>query len=544
MPVASAPLVVAALDAGSNAIRAVVARAGSSTELRELASARWTVRLGHGVFNKRRLDPRTAARAVDAFVQFRSLLERYEVAQYCAVATSAVREASNRDAFIARVRRQAGIDLTVIDAAEEARLVREAVFTAVGGRFTPRVIADLGGGSLEISVLRGRKVARAMAMPLGAVRLMEMFDLAGSFTPEAFARLRRRIMSVLGAQGRVGPPLGRSAVVACGGNAEALARLVPGPRVEGFSTIDLRRLNDTLWNILNRNVEGRMEAFGVRRDRAEVMGVAAVVFTSLGEWLGASQMLVPAVGVREGILHDLAAAHFGPATAHDERAEALRQQARRFATRMHSDATHCEHVRRLAVQLFNQLAPVHGLPPEQRVPLELAALLHDSGRMVHAQAHHKHGEYLVRHADIPGLGRHQQQVVACLVRYHGKSTPEPHHRLYRSLAPAERLRVRQLAAMLRIAVALDADNTQAVRRVEATIRRDTVCLRAATVGEKRLDLRELERKASYFEKEFGVRVRFGRTRRSQKAEAERSRRGVAATAIRQAGATVARRSAA
>ena len=108
MPVASSPLVIAALDAGSNAIRAVVARASSSTEIRELASARWTVRLGHGVFNKRRLDPRTAARAVDAFAQFRSLLDRYEVAQYCAVATSAVREAANRDAFIARVRRASG----------------------------------------------------------------------------------------------------------------------------------------------------------------------------------------------------------------------------------------------------------------------------------------------------------------------------------------------------------------------------------------------------------------------------------------------------
>src|SRR5690348_1043847 len=154
MPVASSPLVIAALDAGSNAIRAVVARAGSATEIRELASARWTVRLGHGVFNKRHLDPRTASRAVDAFVQFRSLLDRYEVAEYRAVATSAVREASNREAFVARVRRQAGIDLTVIEASEEARLVREAVFTAAGGRFIPRVIADLGGGSLEISLLR------------------------------------------------------------------------------------------------------------------------------------------------------------------------------------------------------------------------------------------------------------------------------------------------------------------------------------------------------------------------------------------------------
>ena len=128
--------------------------------------------------------------------------------------------------------------------------------------------------------------------------------------------------------------------------------------------------------------------------------------------------------MREGILHDLAAAHFGPATAHDERAEALRQQARRFAGRMHSDAAHCEQVRRLAAQLFDQLATIHGLPPGQRVPLELGALLHDVGLAVNASAHHKHGEYLVRNADIPGLSGHQQAVVACLVRYHGKATPE------------------------------------------------------------------------------------------------------------------------
>lgn len=536
MPVASSPLVIAALDAGSNAIRAVVARAGSATEIRELASARWTVRLGHGVFNKRQLDPRTASRAVDAFVQFRSLLDRYEVAEYRAVATSAVREAANREAFVARVRRQAGIDLTVIEAAEEARLVREAVFAAAGGRFIPRVIADLGGGSLEISFLRGRKVTRSMAMPLGAVRLMEMFDMAGSFTPDGFARVRRRVMSVLHAQGRVEPQAGRASVVACGGNAEALSRLAPGPQVEGFSTINLARLDRMLWDILRRDVEERMDAFGVRRDRAEVMGVAAVVFNALGDWLGARQLLVPAIGVREGILHDLAAAHFGPATAHDERAEALRQQARRFAARMHSDGTHCEQVRKLAVQLFNQLAPVHGLAPEQRVPLELAALLHDTGRTVHTRAHHKHGEYLVRHADIPGLGRHQQQVVACLVRYHGKSTPEPHHRLYRSLAPAERLRVRQLAALLRIAVALDADNTQSVRRVEVKILSETVWLRPSASGAAQLDSRELRRKARYFEQEFGVHVRFGRLRRGRGNGSERAENSQPSTVQRRSAA--------
>src|ERR1700722_9092076 len=123
MPVNSPPLLIAALDAGSNAIRAVVARASSATEIRELANARWTVRLGHGVFTKRRMDPRTMSRAVETFVQFRNMLDRYGVAEYSAVATSAVREAANRGALVSRILREAGIELMTIDAAEEARRV-------------------------------------------------------------------------------------------------------------------------------------------------------------------------------------------------------------------------------------------------------------------------------------------------------------------------------------------------------------------------------------------------------------------------------------
>jgi len=515
MPLTPSPLVIAALDAGSNAIRAVVARAISATEIRELASARWPVRLGHNVFTRKRLDPSTMSAAVEALLHFRRLLDRYEVDEYSAVATSAMREAANRDALISRIYREAGIELTAIGAAEEARLVREAVFAVSAGRFAPRLILDVGGGSLEMSFLRGRRVDRGFALPLGTVRLMEQFNLAGPFTPEAFGTLQAHIRSVLRSHLRGSMQIGRSAAVACGGNAEALARVAPGPRVAGFNTLNLHRLREMLWEILRLDVDGRMDSFGVRRDRAEVMGVAAVLFTTLAQQLDARQLIIPGVGVREGVLHELATAHFGPASAHDERAEALRQQVRRFAARMHSDAGHCEHVRRLAAQLFDQLAPLHELPSAQRVTLELGALLHDVGLAVNARGHHKHGEYLVRHADIPGLSKHQQAVVASLVRYHGESVPDLHHRLYSSLAEADRGRVRQLAALLRMAVALDAGETQAVRRVEVKIQRRAILIRLATTPEAQVNLRELRRTARFFEREFGLALRFACVRRLQ-----------------------------
>ena len=188
---------------------------------------------------------------------------------------------------------------------------------------------------------------------------------------------------------------------------------------------------------------------------------------------------------------------------------------------MHSDTGHCEHVRRLAAQLFDQLAPVHELPSAQRVTLELGALLHDIGVAVNARGHHKHGEYLVRHADIPGLSKHQQAVVACLVRYHGESMPDLHHRLYSSLAEADRARACQLAALLRVAVALDAGGTQVVRRVDAKIQPRTILIRMATTSEAQVNLRELHRKAKFFEREFGVPLRFACVRRLQNGNAAR-----------------------
>jgi exopolyphosphatase/guanosine-5'-triphosphate,3'-diphosphate pyrophosphatase len=178
------------------------------------------------------------------------------------------------------------------------------------------------------------------------------------------------------------------------------------------------------------------------------------------------------------------------------------------------------------------------------VPLELGALLHDVGLAVNAEAHHKHGEYLVRNADIPGFGGHQQAVVACLVRYHGKAKPEPHHRVYRSLAPAERRRVRQLTSLLRIAVALDAGRTQKVRRVETRFVHKTIWLRVAVVPGTEVDFRELREKARFFEKEFGVRVRFGRTRRSQTNGNGRTARIARIARIRRPPASVPKRSAA
>src|SRR6202011_3636293 len=123
----AAPVHFAAIDAGSNALRLVIARAASPGSIGELEAERTEVRLGHNAFTRHRLDEETIALASRAFRHFRRRMDRYDVQRYRAVATAATREARNRRELIDRIRRKSGIELEVISGAEEARLVRKAV---------------------------------------------------------------------------------------------------------------------------------------------------------------------------------------------------------------------------------------------------------------------------------------------------------------------------------------------------------------------------------------------------------------------------------
>jgi exopolyphosphatase/guanosine-5'-triphosphate,3'-diphosphate pyrophosphatase len=439
------------------------------------------------------------------------MMRQHDIQFYRAVATSAVREAENGEALVRKIFRETGIRLEAIDSAEEARLVRRAV-RAVLGPLEPRLVVDLGGGSLEISLLHEWRVEQSFALPIGTVRLMESMKLTGMVDEDQFERLRHRVLSVIQSAWPNPPNLSRCLAVFCGGNAELLARVAPGPRYRGVPSIHVRLLRDQAWEILRRDVPARMRKFQVRRDRAEVLGIAAVVFLCLAEHARLETILVPSVGVREGILCDLAAQHFGAPGLDERRARVLLDLSRNIAAKFHCDVRHADYVRSVAAVLFDQLAARYKLAPELRLALEMAAELHNCGRAIHEKAHHKHGEYLVQNAELPGLPAETQAILACLVRYHGKSEPEAHHKLYASLPPRDRRRVRELSGILRIAAAMGAGGNLNVRALRIRVSRKQLRLRLFLAPGANLDLAVLRRKARPFEKEFGVRVVFTRTR--------------------------------
>ncbi|KAB2893016.1 MAG: hypothetical protein F9K40_17480, partial [Kofleriaceae bacterium] len=187
-----------AIDAGSNAIRMVVAEL-SPAGLVRVEAERVPVRLGHDVFTRGDLDTNTIEDAIAAFTHFREVFDKHGVTVYRAVATSAVRSAENRELLCHRLHHEAGIELDVIDGDEEARLVRKAVVSAFGSTVPPRCVIDLGGGSLEINLRDGSGAAtswRGYSMPIGTVRLVETFGLHGAIGEAEAGMVRRYTATV------------------------------------------------------------------------------------------------------------------------------------------------------------------------------------------------------------------------------------------------------------------------------------------------------------------------------------------------------------
>ena len=225
----AAPVQLAAIDAGSNAIRLVIARATSPHHIEILDNERAAVRLGHNAFTKRLLSDETIASAARVFRDFRDRMDRNHTTVYRAVATAAAREARNYRKLMERIRRKSGIELEVISSEEEARLVCSAVKWVLGDGIQPRLIFDLGGGSLELNFFQGGVLQRRVGLPLGTIRLMETYSIEGAIDEDNAKRLRHHVLSLLRSAVPAPPNLSRSIAVACGGNAEALVRLAPGP---------------------------------------------------------------------------------------------------------------------------------------------------------------------------------------------------------------------------------------------------------------------------------------------------------------------------
>jgi len=515
----------AAIDVGSNALRLRIVEANAPAKdasqlslpettlgkngegWREIANLRAAVRLGTEVFLTGRLAPASIGQACGALREFRRAMDEAHVDAYRATATSAVREAKNAATLVERARREAGIELDVIEGVEEARLIELAVVRRLGLRSEPlrgvgsqasltermTLLVDVGGGSTELTVLEKAKHAFSISLPIGTVRLLETLLHSGG---QPLDKERGRLLSEMIDRALVGalPALAKmqfESFVGTGGNIDTLADLCPaqGGAFGYPRAIDVGAMRALFAKLLKMSAADRRDTFNLRPDRADTIVPAAALLLRLAEVFKMGAIVAPGVGLKEGILVELADKHFQVWDTAQE-ALAVLGACERLGHRYKFDEAHGQLVAKLASKLFDDLAEVHGFGDRDRLLLRAAALLHDIGDFVRYDGHHKHSFYLIQNSDLIGLTPDERAIVANVARYHRKSPPDPSHPNFRDLDKVARGKVRALAAILRIADALDREHLGKVKSVTGRVDKQKGKLLLLVDGDEDRELEE------------------------------------------------------
>jgi len=504
----------AAIDIGSNAMRLRIVDVDLPVEandnrwlpqLREVLALRAPVRLGREVFLTGSLTSQAISSATEALRGFREAMDSAKVDHYRAVATSAVREANNGSLFVERARREAGVEVEIIEGVEEARLVQLAVRRKLDIDEQRALLLDIGGGSIELTLLDHGELRASQSLPVGTVRLLEAFiDGDGTMTPRHARLIGEYVERMLGKHLQDSAWANPDVLIATGGNIDTLANLCPFP-FAGEEAVDLAATRRLVGQLSSMSVSERASTFALRPDRADTIVPAAYILLHVASHFDRSHVVAPGVGLKEGVLGELAERYFAMSNLGGEE-EGIRKACIRVGRRYQFDETHGITVARLATQIFDDLADLHQLGARARVLLRASALLHDVGDFVRYEAHHKHSCYIIEHSEIMGITPTERNVVANVARYHRKSFPDPAHSNFRDLNRDDRATVRSLAAILRLADALDREHLSKVVAVSAQVTGG--CLRLGVEGDADRELEEwtVARKAGLFRAVFDLDV--------------------------------------
>lgn len=502
------------LDLGSNSFHVLVADVADDGTVVPVGREREMLHLGSVVARHGHVPDEERARAVAVVAHLTELAGRLGAEQRLAVATSALRDATNGAAVVADMEAATGTPVRVIDGDEEARLAYRGVRASVAVPDEPLLVLDLGGGSLELVVGDGADVAWSASVDVGVSRLSADVPKDPPKRKHVAALQDRVHDAVAPFRDRI-EQLAPAGVVAVGGTIRALARIVAAeehtwlPATLNQLPVTTDEVASLQERLVRMPADERADVPGMKDKRVDRIHVAATILATALDALGLDGFLLSDWGLREGALLEAVGHVEPPAPADLRRREVARVQAQ-FGPPpgdgARRTAGHLAHVAHLAVQLFDGTRTLHELGDHERELLWCGAALHDVGESLALRGHHRHGAYLVEHAELRGFSPTEAAMLCSMVRFHksrGLSTSYPP---YGSLRKGDRRTVDRLVALLQVADGLDRARDQSVRRLE--VARDDGHVDVRLRGDElHVAEAEVERKTHLFERVFGVDLR-------------------------------------
>ena len=504
-----APVVIAALDVGSSAIRMEISEVRADGSLRALENLSKGVSLGKDAFTTGLIYEETIQTACQALAEFSNVMKTYGVTRYRAVATSAVREASNSDMFLDRAFMRSGLELEVIDGSEENRLTYIAIEESLRGNLDLQssnvLIVEVGGGSSDISYLQKGETLYSGTFALGAVRMRQALIEVKGDLKQRVRILDRQIKNTVNTIASTIPMDQVAEIIALGGDMRFAARQIAGEEKSEsqFWVIDRKEFTKFCSEMVKNDVEDLVKRYGLTYAQAETVVPALLCYKTIVDKTKAERIHVLGVNIRAGLLLDMARRESGLGAETFDRQ--ILASARALARKYLSSEQHHEQVRRLSLLLFDQLKQEHGLGNRERLFLEVAAILHDVGSFISSRSHHKHSQYIIAATEIFGLSFSDMNLIANIARYHRKSPPTRSHISYVSLERDSRMIVSKLAAILRVADALEQEESNKIRNLKVVreVENDRFVIEVETDGDLTMEHISLEAKSNLFRDIYG-----------------------------------------
>ncbi len=503
-----APRAAAVIEVGSTSVRMAVGQRDDEGRLQLFESLEQSLDLGRDTFTGEWILPASMEQGVAAIRAFIEALKPYGLPpeRVRIVATSAVREARNGIEFADRVRIATGARIDVLDEADVGRLTYLAVRPAISRqrffRQADTFVIEVGGGNTQTLLFRKGRVSAAHEYRLGSLRIerdLEGYQLSAHTEEILHEYLLQPLAQIVDAV----QPSARLAFVALGSEIRSVCqRVQPGWDARHLGCLPIGALEAFTHEVLKRTPEETARTYAMTVSAAENLAPALYVLLAIARALGQRELHVAEGSLRHGVLADL----LGDPVWKREFGRQVQSSTTAVARRYGVNLRHARHVADYAARLLAFLRGRFQFDDRDESILTVASLLHEIGLYVNDRSYHKHTMYLIEHSEIFGIGSHDLYLAARVARYHRRATPKMTHEEFTEMNDDDRVCVTKLAAILRVANALDHLRPGQAFELELAATDDRLAIGIRSALDLTLTRHQVADRAEMFRAVFGLRV--------------------------------------
>ena len=492
----------AVIDIGSGEIRLKIAQSGKGG-IKVLDTASYPLGLGRETFTVGRISFSKADKACDIIRQYMKLAQEYGTDAVRVIATSAIREATNREYVLEQIRLRTSAMVDIIDSqAEKAYLYKMMLGAADAESTRSALMVHIGSGTMGVSVVENGRVPYNRNVRLGSLRISELFEDMQEYSREFQLVVEEYLRSFTDAIEPFLPNAIKSFIAT--GNEISLIGDLCGAETRGRVLYVKQEAFDKLYSdIKYKSVNRLMEDYGLTQEKAELLLPAMCLYDGLFAHTQADTIAAPVISLSDALLFEM----LDPAGFHSLSAvldESTLLSCHAIAQKFECRRDHYETVLHLAIKIFDKMKKLHGLGARERLLLQCAAILHDCGKFINSHAHYQHSYNIIQGVDIVGLDLREIEIVASAALYHSRIVPAPTHENYQNLTRTERVTVSKLSAILRLADALDRGHAQKVREFEVKLSDGALVITASSTRNMELEEWSFHEKSKFFEDVYGI----------------------------------------